>query len=95
MTTREPEGRPRRHLYDPAEVEPRWQQTWREEGAFRTPDDPELLAKRPKYYVLDMFPYPSGAGLHIGHPEGYTATDVVARKRRMLSGSRAYARHFM
>ena len=83
MTTQHPESRPRRHVYDAAEIEPKWQQIWREQSAFRTPDDPELLASRPKYYVLDMFPYPSGAGLHIGHPEGYTATDVVARKRRM------------
>ena len=83
MTTQDPESRPRRHVYDAAEIEPKWQQIWREHEAFRTPDDPELLASRPKYYVLDMFPYPSGAGLHIGHPEGYTATDVVARKRRM------------
>ena len=83
MTTQDPESRPRRHVYDAAEIEPKWQQIWREHSAFRTPDDPELLASRPKYYVLDMFPYPSGAGLHIGHPEGYTATDVVARKRRM------------
>ena len=83
MTTQDPASRPRRHVYDAAEIEPKWQQIWREHEAFRTPDDPELLASRPKYYVLDMFPYPSGAGLHIGHPEGYTATDVVARKRRM------------
>ncbi len=86
MTTTEapePRARPRRHVYDAAEIEPKWQQIWREHQAFRTPDDPEVLKTRPKYYVLDMFPYPSGAGLHIGHPEGYTATDVVARKRRM------------
>jgi len=78
-----PESRPRRHVYDAAGIEPKWQRIWREHEAFRTPDDPEILRSRPKYYVLDMFPYPSGAGLHIGHPEGYTATDVVARKRRM------------
>ena len=83
MTTQDPASRPRRHVYDAAEIEPKWQQIWREHEAFRTPDDPEILASRPKYYILDMFPYPSGAGLHIGHPEGYTATDVVARKRRM------------
>ncbi len=83
MTTNDQPSRPRRHLYDAAEIEPKWQRIWRERTAFRTPDDPELLKSRPKYYVLDMFPYPSGAGLHIGHPEGYTATDVVARKRRM------------
>jgi leucyl-tRNA synthetase len=72
-----------RHVYDPAAIEPRWQRVWEERRAFRTPDDPAVLAARPKYYILDMFPYPSGAGLHVGHPEGYTATDVVARLRRM------------
>ena len=83
MTTRDKPARPSRHVYDAGEIEPKWQRIWREHEAFKTPDHPELLASRPKYYVLDMFPYPSGAGLHIGHPEGYTATDVVARKRRM------------
>jgi leucyl-tRNA synthetase len=72
-----------RHSYDPATIEPRWQRRWADEEAFRTPSDPETLRSRPKFYVLDMFPYPSGAGLHIGHPEGYTATDVVARAKRM------------
>ncbi len=70
-------------VYDPSSIEPKWQQAWHDQKAFRTPDDPEVLAAKPKYYVLDMFPYPSGAGLHIGHPEGYTATDVVARYKRM------------
>ena len=69
--------------YDPAEIEPRWQAVWAERRAFRTPDDPAVLAAKRKFYVLDMFPYPSGAGLHVGHPEGYTATDVVARAKRM------------
>ena len=72
-----------RDSYDPASIEPKWQQVWEEKKAFRTPDDPAELAAKPKFYVLDMFPYPSGAGLHIGHPEGYTATDVVARCKRM------------
>jgi leucyl-tRNA synthetase len=66
--------------YDPAEIEPHWQAIWFEERTFKTPD----LSDKPKYYVLDMFPYPSGAGLHVGHPEGYTATDVIARWKRML-----------
>ena len=63
------------------EIEPKWQRYWEENETFRTPDtvDPEAE----KYYVLDMFPYPSGAGLHVGHPEGYTATDIVARYKRM------------
>ncbi len=71
------------HTYDPAAIEPRWQAEWDERGTFRTPSDPQELAAKPKYYVLDMFPYPSGAGLHVGHPVGYTATDVVARAKRM------------
>ncbi len=69
--------------YDPSIIEPKWQSRWSEENAFRTPSDPEELKRKPKYYVLDMFPYPSGAGLHVGHPEGYTATDIVARYKRM------------
>ncbi len=71
------------HSYDPATIEPKWQQVWRERKTFRTPSLPAELAARPKFYVLDMFPYPSGAGLHVGHPEGYTATDIVARYKRM------------
>jgi len=65
--------------YTPQVIEPKWQQYWEKNGTFvakRTPG-------RPKYYVLDMFPYPSGNGLHVGHPEGYTATDILARKKRM------------
>ncbi|MDD2763433.1 MAG: leucine--tRNA ligase [Opitutaceae bacterium] len=64
--------------YDFQKIEPHWQTFWEENKTFRTPDD----TSRPKYYVLDMFPYPSGSGLHIGHPEGYTATDIVARYQR-------------
>ena len=69
--------------YNPAEIEPKWQSQWKEQQAFRTPNTIEELRGKPKYYVLDMFPYPSGAGLHVGHAEGYTATDVVARFKRM------------
>ena len=69
--------------YTPAEIEPKWQQAWDEAKAFKTPTTLEELGSKPKFYVLDMFPYPSGAGLHVGHPEGYTATDVVARLKRM------------
>lgn len=70
--------------YHPAEIEPRWQQFWETNKTFRTPDpgDPSVAGK-PKHYILDMFPYPSGAGLHVGHPEGYTATDILARFKRM------------
>ncbi len=61
------------------EMEARWQKFWAENNIFRT----ERRAGREKYYVLDMFPYPSGSGLHVGHPEGYTATDIIARYKRM------------
>ncbi|MCC7110149.1 MAG: class I tRNA ligase family protein, partial [Deltaproteobacteria bacterium] len=69
--------------YDPSSIEPKWQAAWDKAKAFKTPTDLATLKTRPKFYVLDMFPYPSGAGLHVGHPEGYTATDVVARLKRM------------
>lgn len=70
--------------YNPADVERRWQNFWETHKTFRTPDpdSPEVAGKK-KFYVLDMFPYPSGSGLHVGHPEGYTATDILARFRRM------------
>ena len=71
------------HSYTPSTIEPKWQERWAQADAFATPSDPETLRSKPKYYVLDMFPYPSGAGLHVGHPEGYTATDVMARMKRM------------
>ncbi|MEM8558474.1 MAG: leucine--tRNA ligase [Bacteroidota bacterium] len=66
-------------------IEPKWQAYWDAHETYRTPGpgDPGFDATKPKYYVLDMFPYPSGAGLHVGHPEGYTATDILARVRRM------------
>jgi leucyl-tRNA synthetase len=68
------------------EFEPKWQARWDSEKTFRTPnpDEEGFDASKPKYYVLDMFPYPSGAGLHVGHPEGYTATDIIGRYKRMM-----------
>ncbi len=65
--------------YDPRAIEPKWQRYWEEHGTFCATRHPG----RGKAYVLDMFPYPSGAGLHVGHPEGYTATDIVCRFSRM------------
>lgn len=67
------------------EFESKWQAYWDENQTYRTanPGDADFDASKPKYYVLDMFPYPSGAGLHVGHPEGYTATDIIARYKRM------------
>ena len=67
------------------EFEPQWQKRWLDEKTYRTPGpgDADFDASKPKYYVLDMFPYPSGAGLHVGHPEGYTATDIIGRFKRM------------
>src|SRR5688572_8955054 len=71
---------PRKSGFDHSAIDDKWQQYWDREQTFATPTD----RTRPKYYVLDMFPYPSGDGLHVGHPKGYTATDVVARAKRMM-----------
>jgi leucyl-tRNA synthetase len=75
----------RRKPYPFDRLEPKWQTIWDETRAFHAPNPGEekFDPARPKYYVLDMFPYPSGAGLHVGHPEGYTATDIIARYKRL------------
>ena len=65
--------------YVPAAIEPKWQRYWEERGTFHAVED----LSKPKRYVLDMYPYPSGDGLHVGHPEGYTASDIVSRYYRM------------
>lgn len=65
--------------YHPQQIEPKWQGYWDQHKTFKTQEEPG----KPKFYALDMFPYPSGAGLHVGHPEGYTATDIVSRYKRM------------
>jgi leucyl-tRNA synthetase len=67
-------------LYRSDEIEKKWQRFWEESRIFKAQDCDD---SRPKYYVLDMFPYPSGQGLHVGHPEGYTASDIIARYKRM------------
>jgi leucyl-tRNA synthetase len=75
----------RRKPYPFDQFEPKWQAIWEERQLFHVPNPGEkgFDYAKPKFYVLDMFPYPSGAGLHVGHPEGYTATDIIARYKRM------------
>jgi leucyl-tRNA synthetase len=63
--------------YNFQEIERKWQKFWEDSKTFKA----EIDRSKPKYYVLDFFPYPSSAGLHVGHPEGYTATDIIARYR--------------
>ena len=67
-------------MKDHLKIEPKWQAFWENNETFKT--NVWDFAK-PKVYILDMFPYPSGAGLHVGHPEGYTATDIISRMKRM------------
>jgi len=66
--------------YNPSDIEKKWQRFWLDQKTFKTDDTDK---SKPKFYVLDMFPYPSSSGLHVGHPEGYTATDIIARFKRM------------
>jgi leucyl-tRNA synthetase len=75
----------RRKPYPFDRIEPKWQATWEKDRSFHAPNPGEenFDPAKPKFYVLDMFPYPSGAGLHVGHPEGYTATDIIARHKRL------------
>ncbi|EKD43327.1 MAG: leucyl-tRNA synthetase, partial [uncultured bacterium] len=65
--------------YNHQEVEKKWKKNWEKSEIYKTKE----TEGKPKYYVLDMFPYPSGAGLHVGHPKGYIATDIVARMKMM------------
>ena len=64
--------------YDFQEIEKKWQKRWRERGSYKVDE----VQGKEKFYVLDMFPYPSGAGLHVGHPLGYIASDIIARYKR-------------
>ena len=65
--------------YNPNEIEPKWQKFWIEDKTFKA----ENQSEKPKFYVLDMFPYPSGAGLHVGHPLGYIASDIYSRYKKL------------
>ena len=74
--------------YQFKDIEQKWQQFWAENQTFKADND----SAKPKYYVLDMFPYPSGAGLHVGHPLGYIASDIFARYKRLRGWPRMACR---
>src|SRR3712207_6573237 len=76
------------------EIERRWQDRWRQEETFRAADPGQPGSEQPKFYLLDMFPYPSGAGLHVGHPLGYIGTDVLGRYLRMSGRNVLHAMGF-
>ena len=67
-------------MYNHKEIEKKWQEYWEKNKTFKTEND----FSKPKWYSLDMFPYPSGAGLHVGHPEGFTANDILSRYKHSL-----------
>lgn len=77
--------------YNSLQIEEKWQSRWERDKVFNISQDIDFLYKKSKFYILDMFPYPSGAGLHVGHPEGYTATDVLARLKRLQGFNVMYA----
>src|SRR4051812_46178373 len=79
MTTKKKPGKKAVGPYDPARIEKKWQKKWASSKLYRSTENPQ----KKKFYVLDMFPYPSGEGLHVGHPKGYIATDIVSRFKRM------------
>ena len=79
MSDNKKRGKKMSQSYNPKEIEKKWQKVWEDEKAFQATND----FSKPKYYALVEFPYPSGQGLHVGHPRPYTALDIVARKRRM------------
>ena len=82
------------------QIELRWQDWWEQHGTFETPNPagplaaPEKIAGRPKLFVLDMFPYPSGSGLHVGHPLGFIGTDIYSRYKRMTGHNVMYTMGF-
>src|SRR3989344_4879329 len=84
VTDREPKSGKPLPVYDPAKIEKKWQKKWSTSKIYHSANPgTDGANQKEKYYILDMFPYPSGEGLHVGHPKGYIATDVVSRMKRM------------